>query len=320
MKIKTKVRRIVYDIIATHFRKHGKAIIPIGSDDSFIEFYNNYSLILRPNNEHIVSLVFSKDRAMQLHAFLGSYFENIENHSPMIVLYKASSDDYKKSYEEVKLLCAGMSVKFVEEVSFREQLIDIVAKTTAGRLVFYVDDMVFTQRFDYANLLSVNPYEKIAALSRGHDMTYSVVIDKHLQLPEFNKLDNGLLEFAWNYIQEFSDWTYPLGVSGYMFATDEIASIIKSIPFKAPNSLEISMQRFMPLFINRKGICPENTVSVCVHANLTQTEVKNPILGTFTLEELNDKWLEGYQINYREFYGKPMEISQSMDYDFIVRS
>lgn len=319
-KIKNTISRLFFNHFKSFLNKKGKTIIPLGSEESLISFYNEFRTKHMLIDDGIVSLVFSKDRAMQLHAFLSSYFENIENYSQMIVLYKASNDDFRKSYQELKPLFSTKPVIFVEETNFREQLIELISSSLDSRIVFYVDDMIFTQKFDYLTLLGVNPFEKIVALSRGRDMTYSVVIDRHLHLPKFKDMGNGLLEFAWNDIQEFSDWTYPLGVSGYMFATDEVAAIIKSIPFKAPNSLEISMQRFLPLFKDRKGICTENAVSVCVHANLTQTEVKNPVLGNFTLEELNDKWLDGYQINYKEFFSKPMEITQSMDYNFIVRS
>lgn len=282
----------------------------------FTKFYEDFRVQLKNDNSGIISLVFSKDRAMQLHAFLCSYFENVHNYSPMIILFKASNLDHQKSYKELERVFKEFPVTFIKETNFRSQLIEIINKTEEDKFAFYVDDMIFTQKFDYKALEKINSYTTIVALSRGCDMTFSIVLGKRLRLPVFTELSNGLLEFSWSNIAEYSDWSYPLGVSGYIFATKEILSILKSIPFQAPNSLESSMQVFLPLFRNRLGICTHNAISVCVHANLTQTEGNNPILGMFSLEELLEKWNAGYQINYQEFYNKPMNLTQCQNYTF----
>ncbi len=33
---------------------------------------------------------------------------------------------------------------FIEEVNFREQLIEVLDQSDAGKIIFYVDDMIFT--------------------------------------------------------------------------------------------------------------------------------------------------------------------------------
>tara|TARA_R100000935_G_scaffold58815_1_gene98195 strand:- start:7799 stop:8761 length:963 start_codon:yes stop_codon:yes gene_type:complete len=285
----------------------------------FYEFYEELRLQLDNPNYGIISFVFSKDRAMQLHAFLESYFENVANYSTMIVLYKASDKAHLDSYEELMKLFEDKSVIFIEEKNFRDQLIEAIEKSKEGKIFFYVDDMIFTHKFDYDMLKGVNPYKTIVSLSRGRDLTKSTVLSKTINLPEFTNLDNGLLQFSWNNIKEHSDWSYPLGVSGYMFATKEILSIMKVISFKAPNSLENGMQQFKSIFIQRMGLCTENAVSICVHANLTQTEGYNPVFGEFSIEELLDKWNEGYQIEYFKFYSKPVNAAQIQEYTFCQR-
>lgn len=319
MNIKKKIGYHALILLKYFLRKKNYIISHEGTDKIFTNFYNDFRTKQQTSSPEIISLVFSKDRTMQLHAFLRSYFDNIDNFSSMVVLYKASNQEYRKSYQDLEEIFKEFPVTFIEEIDFRSQLINIVEKRYEEKIIFYVDDMIFTQKFDYNKLKSINPYLTIVALSRGLDMTYSIVLGKTLKLPKISKLNNELFEFSWNNIIEHSDWSYPVGVSGYMYATKEILSILNSIYFKAPNSLESAMQFFLPIYKTRFGICTKNAISVCIHANLTQVEGNNPVLGMFSIEKLLEEWNKGYQINYKEFYYKSMNISQEQHYTFSLR-
>src|SRR5258705_11456418 len=48
-------------------------------------------------------IVFSKDRALQLHALLSSYFLYVKNPVRLYVLYKTSNERHDRSYEELKI-------------------------------------------------------------------------------------------------------------------------------------------------------------------------------------------------------------------------
>jgi hypothetical protein len=312
-----KLKQTIFKTLNSFFNKKGYSLMPNKSINSINNHYTNFTQNIILNN-NIISFVFSKDRAIQLNAFLESYFENITNFSQMVILYKASDLNHKKSYEELKRIYKKLPVVFVEEINFRKQLINILSNFSEDKIIFYVDDMIFTHKFDYDKLEGINPYENIVSLSRGADLTYSSVLLKKLKVPTFLKID-GLLKFSWNEINEFSDWTYPLGVSGYMFATKEILSIIENIDFKAPNSLEGNMQVFLPLFKDRIGICTKNAISICVHANLVQTEGLNPTLGEFSIEDLLNRWNKGSKIDVSKFYNKKITIAQDQNYTFKQR-
>lgn len=268
--------------------------------------------------EHTIdSIVFSKDRAMQLHAFLSSYIEMVENKGKMYILYTFSDERHQKSYNNLIEQFQSEHFIFIKETHFRDQLIDILAKSKSNKIIFYVDDMIFTRRIDYNLFKTIDTTTAILSLSRGKDMDYSMVLKKKLTLPPFLTLGNNLMQFSWNYLNGYSDWTYPLGVSGYMYSRVEIYSICKAINFKAPNSLESAMQLFLPYFINRYGICTEFASCICIHANLVQTEGKNPVIGKFSIEQLLTLWEKGKRIDLREFYNKPMTIAQIQDYSFV---
>jgi hypothetical protein len=281
-------------------------------DSSFyiLKFVNN-------SCREIDSIVFSKDRSMQLHAFLLSYTEKVCNRGRMYILYKCSDERHKKSYNELKADFTNENFIFIEETNFRSQLIEILDNSNAGKVIFYVDDMIFTHKIDYKELEKIDTNRYTLALSRGKDMNYSIVLQKPLVQPPFTEIGNNLLQFNWDYLEEFSDWTYPLGVSGYMYGKVEVSFICKTIDFKAPNSLESAMQLYLVYFKNRLGLCPESATSVCVHANLVQNEFTNPILGTFSIDELLNLWEKGKRIDVQEFYEKPMNITQVQKYTFV---
>jgi hypothetical protein len=284
----------------------------------FDQFYKEYTTGVSLDME-ICSFVFSKDRAMQLHAFLSSYFENVINYSKIIVFYKVSDENHNKSYNDLKQIFINKPVVFIEETKFREQLILEVSGISSDKIILYVDDMIFIHKIDYAKLNNIDPYRNILSLSRGKDLNYSSVLLRDLDLPSFKEIENGLFEFSWEEIKYFSDWTYPIGVAGYLYATKEFLAMIKSTEFKAPNSLENALQGFVSIFQTRKGLCPKNVVSVCVHANLVQDEVDNPTIGTFSTTELLEKWKLGERIDYAKFYDKPLVLSQMQEYQFKPR-
>jgi hypothetical protein len=271
-------------------------------------------------NEHekgIASIVFSKDRAMQLHAFLSSYKFMVNEPGKMFILYRCTNAAHQNSYKQLISEFNDGQFIFVEEKDFRAQLIDIFENCNSEKIIFYVDDMIFTHKVDYNLLAKVNTKNYIVCLSRGKDLDYSVVLQKDLKLPTFTEYIDGYLQFKWNEIDEFSDWTYPLGVSAYLYSKVETIAMLKAIPFKAPNSLESNMQVFLPFYENRVGICPLNASCVCIHANLVQTEGFNPSLGVFSIEELLERWQNGQRINVNEFYGKQIDITQVQEYSFI---
>lgn len=289
-------------------------------EDPKVTLYDQMKSTFTPKNDKIVSIIFSKDRAMQLDGFLASYFENVKNYSEIKVLFHVSNESHKKSYDDLKKIYADFPVEFIQETNFRNNLIDTIEKATGDRLIFYVDDMLFSQKTDYNWLKNIDSLKDIVCLSRGKDLNYSTVLAKKLKVPSFNKISENLYQFKWNEISEFSDWTYPIGVSGYMYSRLEILAMIKVTNFKAPNSLEHNLQQFLPYFIKRGGICLENVATPCVHTNLTQTEGYNNILGHYSLDELLDLWNMNKRINHSEFIGLEVSEAEVKKYSFVERS
>lgn len=312
------MKRFLAKKVLNFLQKKGFERKMIG-DDPKVQLYHEMKNIFSPQNQGIISVVFSKDRAMQLDGFLASYFENVANYAEMVVLYHVSNDEHKSSYNDLKAIYANLPVKFIAETDFRINLIDALEIYIEDRVIFYVDDMLFSQKLDYDWLSEINPLIDVVSLSRGKDLNYSTVLAKKLEIPSFEKISANLFRFKWNDIKQFSDWTYPIGVSGYMFSRPEILAMMKAAHFKAPNSLEHNLQQFLPYFINRGGVCLEKVATPCVHTNLTQTEGYNNVLGHYSLEELLKLWNENKRINYTEFTGLKVSDAEVKKYSFVER-
>ena len=270
--------------------------------------------------EKIDSIVFSKDRAMQLHALLKSYIELVSCRGRMYVLYKTSSERHAKSYEDLQQIFADQDIVFVKEVDFRKQLIELCERSSAITIGLYVDDMIFVNRLDYSKLIRVDTLNEVVSLGRDKELNYSVVLQQDQKVPDFFSKENGFEYFKWDFTKEHSDWTFPLGVSGYFFGRDELVVMLNGIHFKAPNSLEINLQKYKPMFIHRFGVCMKKTCCVGVHANMVQSEFPNPVINTFSVEALLEKWEDGLMIELEKFYGVSGAIAQFQSYEFVKRS
>lgn len=272
----------------------------------------------------IASVVFSCDRAMQLEAFLRSYREKVAHPGQMYVLFRASDEGHACSYRELRQEMAASSLNgrltWVEETDFRTQLLDILEHCNCRTVALYVDDMLFLHPVDYDVLKEVDTTLYIPSICRGRDMRYSAVLGRPIDLPDLTSSPYPpLLAFRWNQYRELSDWTYPLGVSGYFYGRDELLALCRRIDFRHPNSLESAMQAYKDVFADRLGLCCEKAACCCVHANRVQTEVANTDLGYFTVTELLERWQKGECIDLRPFDGLSRADAWHLKYTFLPR-
>jgi len=85
-------------------------------------------------------IVFSKDRALQLHALLSSYFEKINVPPRVHILYQTSTAAHQQAYEEVRSLFAGMQTCFIRQGStdsFREDVIRLLDSIRSEKIFFW---------------------------------------------------------------------------------------------------------------------------------------------------------------------------------------
>lgn len=268
-------------------------------------------------------VIFSKDRALQLHALLSGFVEKVTPAVPVHVLYRTSSDGHRQAYDELESLFAGHDIRFVRQTgdrSFKNHLLEILFSMTCDRLFFLVDDMVFTEPLDINDLLRFNPDRFVPSLRMGKNLSRCYVVQQGQPLPPFEKkaVDDPD-KIVWQWSRGALDWSYPLSVDGHFFARREVAAMAALIPFSAPNSFEDRLQVFRPLFLNRLGIGYEKSKVVNIPCNRVQNEIPN-LSGNTHPDILLEKWRQGYRLKYEDIYGLANEsVHQEVALPLILR-
>lgn len=284
------------------------------------EFYVDSFNKLESLNNEISGIVFSKDRAMQLHALLSTYFHYTKNHAPLSVIFTCSNQEHKESYNILQKEFKQFPITFIEETDFAAQLKSLVKEDMCSRIFFMTDDGIFLAHYDLSDCLKFNPLKNIFSLRLGADFDFCYTHNRQQSIPSFSSFDLNDTNFnswKWADMNHSPDWCYPLSVDATVFFKKEIELILEHISFKSPNSLESQMQLYSQLFINRKGICYPHTRYVNVPCNMVQTEFANNTTGAFSTDELLGKFIQGQRIDLMKLEGLRPRDAQVIKFSFI---
>ncbi|MDY6904700.1 MAG: glycosyltransferase family A protein [Thermodesulfobacteriota bacterium] len=263
-------------------------------------------------------IIFSKDRAMQLHGLLTSYLDHVTPPQAVTVLYAASTDAHRAAYaqvmdifqdkrdiiefadqQEAGLKCAGRK----EMGDFKAALLSILMTSTADRILFLVDDIVFVEPVDMTALQALDTERFVPSLRLGKNLTHCYVVNMEQPLPPLRDTEAaGQAMVSWQWAEGELDWAYPLSVDGHLFDRREIATMAALIPFAAPNTFEDHLQWFLPFFRTRMGMAYPKSRIVNIPCNRVQKEIDNRY-GRFHQDDLLEKWQGGYQVHSEKLYG-----------------
>lgn len=289
-------------------------------------FAKLYEMRLRRNPESsagtVECIIFSKDRALQLHALLSSFMENTGFAGPIHVLYYTSTPRHQRSYEELMMTFPG-KLNFIKQsscTSFRNDLLAILDAVKSEKIFFLVDDVVFIEKVDLADFAKFDTDKVIPSLRMGMNLTKSYTQSKEQPLPTFTVYGDEPDKIFWRWEEGILGWSYPLSVDGHFFSTEEIKAMTRLIDFSAPNSYEDQLQRFRRFFLFREGVAYKKSVLVNIPCNKVQKENKN-ICGNVHQDYLLDRWENGYQMDFRKLYGfSNISVHQEIPFELIKRS
>lgn len=250
------------------------------------------------NDNEISSVVFSKDRPMQLYGLIKSFYKNVQSPCGLMILYSASDSRFKVAYEEVRELCVNMDVKFYEETSFKDDLVHILENANTKKIFFLVDDILFIRKINFTDFLSVDLSRVVPSLRLGLNLQRCYTANSKQLKPAFSGSDDE--GYSWSWSEGEYDWGYPLSVDGNFFLLEEIIVMVKISEFNAPNSFEKSLQWFLSEFIKRRGLCYKESVVVNIPFNKVQNENGN-ISGKVSEFELLDYWEQGYELDVGKY-------------------
>lgn len=237
-------------------------------------------------------IVFSKDRPLQLDAFLRSYKTHVSPRMHVRILYTASDARYEHAYFEVFARHLGFITAFRQGV-FKVDLLEMLPPS--GVVVFFVDDQLFIRPWDAIELPGLS-------LRLAPHLTHCYNYGDALQpLPAFTSI-NGYLSWSWG-CGSYS-WNYPLSVDGHLYYLEELRPMIEALDFTSPNTLEAGLQVYVPRFLGRAGFCYPQSRVVNVPWNTVQSNWQNrQSTEGYTAEVLLQRWEVGYQIALSAFEG-----------------
>lgn len=269
-------------------------------------------------------IIFSMDRAIQLHALLGTLREKLSSPLPIYILYRSSSVEHKEAYAEVERMYSNEQVIFIEQSTkstFKSQLISIIDRIGTDKLFFLVDDILVTDNIEVSDFEEIKCEKYVLSLRLGKNLTSSYNAQAVQPLPSFlsaEKIPRDTVCWKWN--EGMFDWGYPLSVDGHVFLTKEMRAMVNSISFNSPNTFEGNLQLFKPIFDLRLGLAYSKSKLFNIPCNKVQ-EDNNNLHGKLHQSDLLKKWQEGYQIDYRALYDfVNVGVHQDVSFTFVKRT
>lgn len=226
----------------------------------------------------INSIIFSKDKAVQLRLLLESIKKNTDGIFNLTVIYSASKEEFDKGYEKLKLEDVSTGVKWIQQTEFKNNVLQAL-QTNADHSCFFMDDDVMYGKFDTEKILKTLKEDQDVfcfslRLGMNTKFCYRLGTGNNLQSEEHV---NGVIK--WDWTKNYLDYGYPLSLNGHLFRTRDIMKLTKQVGFKSPEELEDALQVF-DTFPKFKMAAYEKNILV----NVTQKNSNAKVL--------NEKYLE----------------------------
>ena len=270
------------------------------------------------------SVIFSKNRAMQLQALL----ESFELHSRsaknihLSVLYKVD-DQFRHQY--VQLEKDYPDVLFVEEVALVKQLVSLYKGFDF--LFMQADDNIFIRKFSLVKIMDeLDAHESAIGFSLrlGLNINQSYMTGVKWTLKDYKVVNKIIIKFNW--VKSSIEFGYPLEATASVYRVSQVGPIIVKTPERTPSGVESNLNRNRKRFREkiRKILCYRKSAIFSVPVNVVQIFRPGNRFGiefSYSVEELANKFDEGYRINVQKFSGiEPVSTHQEVEFEFVKGS
>lgn len=241
-------------------------------------------------------LVFSKNRALQLCAYLESliFYGNIKEED--IIVQYAHDDSYNTLLDQFK------NIKWIKESTYDETLRSIVTSFEDDDLILFgCDDVVYFRRFSVDRIREV--------MKDRENACFSLRLGVNIDGAAWGKSNEDIVKWRWS--GRPSHHGYPFELMGSVYRAYLVKQIVNHSqdPFRVPNDLE---GRGHHWFINNRWVCGEymvmaNSNAACAAQDINRVQdcAKNRIQGTMdhTAEKLQEAFISGRRIDWPSMKG-----------------
>ena len=214
-------------------------------------------------------IVFSKDRPMQLHAYLESLiWASGCQEEQIYVLYREVSP---VCYDKVKRYFPY--VHWIVERKFIEQLQEIIAEAD-GYIMFGCDDVVFMDKFDLQDM------ERYIA-ANDNIFGFSLRLGNNIK-PMPKKIQKEGEYCTWSWENEQSHYGYPWELDCTLYRKSDITHIIEKAGgenIKSPNYLESVPEENPKEYVSRKQLAAyfDRSKAIVITVNRVQETHQNEV-------------------------------------------
>lgn len=267
------------------------------------------------------TIIFSKDRACQLDLLIRS----IKDHyrfGTITVLYATSTCDYQKGYDLIKE--KYKDVKLVWQIPFKHTLIDTIR--SGGRWVtMMVDDSVFINEVSPEEISTMtdqvdrNKLVKGGSLVMGLNVTYSYSHNHAMNVP-IKDIGSNVYRWKWTKEDKYTDWGYPHQVGGNVWEKGYLLDVLHKKKFDHPTIMESKLN--WPYRKRKRStpqmVCFGKTKVLTIPVNyIPKSTNENRNSGKYSLEALNELYLDGYRISTENIYNiSTNAICKEIDFSF----
>lgn len=258
----------------------------------------------------ISSIIFSKDRALQLDLLLNSIYQNFsETVQDIRVIWTASSPNFELAYEQLRSEHRKVIFKKQTEEFFKDLYENTCVAHNKYICFFTDDDIVYRKvKFNESAEKALNDQAFVCySLRLGTNTIYRDMNGKQCMdvLPALYKYDDFI---AWNRtsITQGGYWAYPMSVDGHIFRKLDLVKVtellmhwsrIESLK-QNPNELECKLQRFNCEF-GPMMLCDNFSSVVNSPNNRVQSYIPNRHgdVHSYSQDYCNNLYLAGKRIN-----------------------
>ena len=269
----------------------------------------------------ITSIIFSKDRALQLDLTLKTAARNFDLCNDVIVIYKTSEMQYKESYEKLKI--EHPHVSFYEQShSLFVDILAIISGSTSDCVCFFTDDNIVYRKVNMNKQevkYAFDAQGSCISLRIGTNTTqrdYGDGVFRNDSIPQEVFSDPPFIVWNRTSIPTCGYWAYPLSVDGHIFKRETMLEFCLELEFlnrlhsyrgvprekscwsQTPNEFESKLQRYYfdlpaPMFALEKS-CVVNSPN-----NRVQSYAENRSGDHFdySASALNELYLSGKRLN-----------------------
>jgi len=257
-------------------------------------------------NHTLATLIFSKDRALQLRATIESLLLCCEdtNLANIVVLYTTSSREHKKQYQKLQKLFPA--INFLQQDNFIEQTISLMRQHEY--ILFVVDDTIFVKNFKLATVINglVNHSKSIGfSLRLGVNCTHCYAQKHDQKFPsKYRQVEKNILKYDWSLAG--GDFGYPLEVSSSVYRTKDLIPIIElgsgiEHPGHLEGTMSVGRDRLKYLLYL---LCFRESVAFSNPINIIRPEKRNRVGHKleYTVLNLSKQFSSGYRIAVEKYH------------------